>query len=173
MTKFKPFSISKAQLKELEVRSINTIRDFIVHCSDSDYDYHDDISVIDEWHKERGWTCVGYHYFIKKNGEFQRGRPVGTIGAHCKGHNHNSVGICLSGKTDFNTIQYRALRGVFKRLLISFNMFGTRRSNFYIFHHRDYNPNKTCPNFDLDKDANIYIPGYKSTSTDYLSNSYP
>lgn len=172
MTKLKPFSISKAQLKELEVRSIDSIRDFIVHCSDSDYDYHDDISVIDEWHKERGWTCVGYHFFIRKNGEYQRGRPIRYVGAHCKGHNYNSIGICLAGKTEFEQIQYKMLKTIFHKLLITFDMSYAHRSNFYIFHHRDYNPNKTCPNFDLAKDANIYAPGYKSNSTDYLNNYY-
>ena len=158
-------------MKALTKRDLLSIDRFIVHCSDSDYAYHDDISVINKWHMERGWVCVGYHFFIKKNGEVQYGRPIKYVGAHCKSFNHNSIGICLSGSTMFDPItQYKALRVLFKQLLIAFGLFSVPRDTFKIFHHRDLNPHKTCPNFDLDRDANIYVPKRQKDNTDYLSD---
>ena len=53
----------------------------ILHCSDSNNAKHDDVSIINQWHKEKGWNSCGYHYFIKKNGELQTGRFEDEIGA--------------------------------------------------------------------------------------------
>ena len=56
---------------------------------------------IHSWHKNNGWIGIGYHYFLRKDGTIYRGRPQHTQGAHAKGYNHNSIGICLEG--DFST----------------------------------------------------------------------
>lgn len=52
---------------------------------------------IDAWHKNNGWAGIGYHFFLRKDGIIYRGRPQHTQGAHAKGYNHNSIGICLEG----------------------------------------------------------------------------
>lgn len=52
---------------------------------------------IDEWHKAKGWSGIGYHFFVRKNGEIYRGRPIDTIGAHVLGKNNVSIGICAEG----------------------------------------------------------------------------
>ena len=52
---------------------------------------------IHRWHKDKGWSGIGYHFFIKKNGSIYRGRPIDTIGSHCLNQNSNSVGVCLEG----------------------------------------------------------------------------
>ena len=57
---------------------------------------------IDRWHKERGFKGIGYHYIIYLNGRIKNGRPVSECGAHCKGYNKNSIGICYIGGTDKN-----------------------------------------------------------------------
>src|SRR5678809_728655 len=75
------------------MRKINKI---IVHCSDSDVKGHDDISIIRGWHvNERNFNDVGYHYFIKWNGTIQTGRALDIVGAHCYGHNKDSIGCLL------------------------------------------------------------------------------
>lgn len=53
---------------------------------------------IDRWHKNNGWTCIGYHFFIKKDGTIYRGRTENTVGAHAEGSNSNSIGICFEGR---------------------------------------------------------------------------
>ena len=121
------------------MRQINKV---IIHCSDSDIPAHDDISVIDKWHKERGWSGVGYHFFIKSNGDIQIGREMHEVGAHCYGHNSDSVGICLHGKTEFTEIQFRHLNNLIQSLLKQFP------GILEVEGHYAYS-NKTCPNFNV------------------------
>ena len=52
---------------------------------------------IDRWHRERGWLKIGYHYVIKRDGTVETGRELEEVGAHAKGHNAISVGICMVG----------------------------------------------------------------------------
>ena len=117
------------------------ITKIILHNSDSDNPAHDDISVIDRWHKERGWKGVGYHWFITSKGKLQYGRPIGDIGSHVLGHNRDSLGICLHGRDKFHPAQFGTLR----KLLESIN-FVIRVDKVY--GHRDFDSGKTCPNFD-------------------------
>ena len=52
---------------------------------------------IHEWHKSNGWSGIGYHFFVRKNGEIYRGRPLWALGAHVQGMNNCSIGICAEG----------------------------------------------------------------------------
>lgn len=75
------------------------IKKIILHHSASDFG---NAEVIDGWHRERGYTCIGYHYVICNgsggaDGIIDIGRPLWFEGAHAKGHNKDSVGICLIG----------------------------------------------------------------------------
>ena len=55
---------------------------------------------IDNWHKNNGWSGIGYHYFVRKNGSIYRGRPEWAVGAHVSGMNNCSLGICAEGDYD-------------------------------------------------------------------------
>jgi len=114
----------------------------IIHCSDSDVPEHDNIEAIRRWHvDERGWKDVGYHFFIRKDGSIEKGRDVRIAGAHCKGHNHDSVGICLSGKKEFTLDQYIALGALMQIIHIEYGPMD-------VYPHNHYDSGKTCPNFD-------------------------
>lgn len=52
---------------------------------------------IHQWHLENGWSGIGYHYVIRKDGTIERGRPREAIGAHAQGFNSRSIGINLVG----------------------------------------------------------------------------
>lgn len=52
---------------------------------------------IHQWHLNKGWSGIGYHYVIRKSGDIEPGRPVDTVGAHTIGYNGDSIGICLTG----------------------------------------------------------------------------
>jgi N-acetylmuramoyl-L-alanine amidase len=52
---------------------------------------------IQQWHLDRGWATVGYHFVVSPTGRIFRGRPVDRLGAHVLGHNAGTVGICLMG----------------------------------------------------------------------------
>jgi len=135
------------------MRKIKDIKKIIVHCSDSSFG---DVETIDRWHKERGWSGCGYHYVItngiaKKHdpydqeldGLIQKGREWKKIGAHCKGHNHDSIGICLIGRHHFTAKQILV---ALPTLLIMLGDLGIGAAN--IFCHCEFNKNKTCPNID-------------------------
>jgi len=119
------------------------IDEIIIHCSDSDIKAHDDIRVIRDWHvNERGWSDVGYHYFIRKDGTIQKGRSWDTVGAHCKGHNRRSLGVCLSGRHKFTPRQFKALEHVLERIWAKFPAIP-------VYGHYEFS-NKSCPNFDVE-----------------------
>ena len=52
---------------------------------------------VHRWHLAHGWSGIGYHYFVSKDGEITRGRPLWAVGAHAEGSNRVSVGICFEG----------------------------------------------------------------------------
>ena len=79
------------------------ITEVFVHCAATPPDWMADASaydkreVIDKWHKERGFDGFGYHYLIDRDGVTIPGRPEERVGAHVKGYNTNSIGVCLVG----------------------------------------------------------------------------
>ena len=123
------------------MRKINKI---IIHCSDSDHSYHDNIHTIKQWHLQRGFSDVGYHYFINKVGKLEIGRRIKTVGAHSRGQNSSSIGICLSGKKTvlFTDMQFKTLAKLCFNLIDVFDL-----SVNEIYAHNNFNPGKTCPNF--------------------------
>lgn len=125
------------------MRKINKI---IVHCSDSDIKEHDDIAVIRKWHVQRGFDREGYHFYIKKSGVLQIGRPASWIGAHTRGENDDSISVCLGGRFAFTRIQEKALINVLKVLISAFDLTAND-----VYGHYEFNENKTCPNMDMNK----------------------
>lgn len=59
----------------------------------------DDLSAeeINASHQAQGWTCIGYHYVVRKDGTVEQGRPHWTVGAHAYGHNSHTIGIHVCG----------------------------------------------------------------------------
>lgn len=125
------------------MRKINKI---ILHCSATDNDLFDNIETIRNWHLRRNFNDIGYHFFIDKIGKTFTGRTIDKIGAHCKGHNKNSIGICLSGLHEFSPMQFVSLKILLFELMRDFNI-----NVKEIFHHNEFNHDKTCPNFNLDE----------------------
>lgn len=133
------------------MREIDSI---IVHCSASGFG---DVHTIDQWHKERGWDGVGYHLVITNgvfqarglyradhDGLMQNGRDILKPGAHCRGKNKTSVGICLIGCHHFSAKQlYEALPNALHYYMREYAL-----DEKQIFGHRDFNARKTCPNID-------------------------
>lgn len=48
-------------------------------------------------HVDRGWSGIGYHFYIRSDGSIYKGRDANKIGSHVYGHNKNTLGICLEG----------------------------------------------------------------------------
>ena len=127
------------------MREINKI---IVHCSATREGENFEVADIRKWHLARGFNDIGYHFYIDLYGEIHKGRDISKIGAHCKGHNRNSIGICYcggveaDGKTPKDTrldCQKEALTAVLRTLKAMF-------PNAVIHSHNDF-ANKACPSF--------------------------
>lgn len=52
---------------------------------------------VERVHIKRGFSQIGYHKVIEGNGLVRDGRPVTIMGAHAKGANVGSLGICVTG----------------------------------------------------------------------------
>lgn len=133
---------------------MRTITLIIVHCSANRAGSDLRMADIDSYHRSLGWIGCGYHYVIPTDGTIEPGRPDEMVGAHCKNHNRHSIGVCYIGglskdgkpadtRTDAQRI---ALRNLLERLR-------RRYPNALIVGHRDLDPQKVCPCFDV---ANEY-----------------
>lgn len=78
-------------------KSSRRIDEIIVHCTATPAGRDYTVADIRKWHKEKGWSDIGYHYVIYRNGECHDGRDVNVIGAHCQGHNSHSIGLVYVG----------------------------------------------------------------------------
>jgi len=87
-----PFIDHHLTFKDLKIRP-KTSRIVIHHSASADVS----AAEIYRWHLANGWSGIGYHYLIRKNGQIELGRPAETIGAHTQGYNEDSIGICLTG----------------------------------------------------------------------------
>ena len=126
------------------------IIEIIIHCSATiegkDFNAED----IDRWHRQRGWSGIGYHYVIPLNGAIEFGRPLDKIGAHCKGRNQGSIGICYIGGVDeaMNAKDTRTpqQKESLKQLVDSLKT--TFGSDIKVFGHNQFS-RKACPSFDV------------------------
>ena len=80
---------------------MDNIEKIIIHCSATPENREVDTETIRGWHmNENGWSDIGYHFVIELDGTIKEGRPIDRQGAHTKGHNKNSIGICYVGGLD-------------------------------------------------------------------------
>lgn len=123
------------------------VKKVFIHCSASDIPAHDNVATIRQWHLERGFKDIGYHYYIDKSGTIHTGRDLEAIPASQEGHNLASIAICLGGllKRKFTGLQYEALRTLCKEINAAY--YGD-----ITFHgHCEVNKGKDCPVFEYKK----------------------
>ena len=123
------------------MREINSI---VFHVSETPENMDIGVEEIREWHLERGFDDIGYHFVIRKDGTIERGRWVGYVGAHCRGKNRDSIGVCYvggwDGKDDRTNAQRDAMHTLVEQLTAIFG-------SLDVFGHYEFNKDKTCPNF--------------------------
>tara|TARA_B110000977_G_scaffold199432_1_gene286813 strand:- start:14252 stop:14665 length:414 start_codon:yes stop_codon:yes gene_type:complete len=133
------------------MRAINKI---IVHCSATREGQHIDVDTIKDWHLKRGWSDIGYHYVVYLDGTIKTGRNVEIMGAHTRGYNQGSIGICyvggveLDGTTPKDTRTESQKKSLIKLLYILKSIYGDDVS---IHGHREFST-KACPSFDAKKE---------------------
>lgn len=132
---------------------MRNVREIFVHCSDSPYG---SAHVIDGWHRARGWDGIGYHYVIGNgrpgpsaydaefDGFVECGRDPSRIGAHVRGRNAESLGVCVVGRSDFTLRQKAALLGLLADLCLHY-----RVPVENVRGHYEVDAGKTCPNISM------------------------
>ena len=80
---------------ELENRMLTD--QLVIHHIGGDCDRDVSAEEVHQWHINRGWSGIGYHFLIRKDGTIERGRPIDTVGAHVEGQNSHTIGINISG----------------------------------------------------------------------------
>lgn len=155
-----------------------TIKYIVVHCSGNTANSKITAKDIKDFHvKKRGFSDIGYHYVVRTDGVVELGRPCNVPGAHVKGHNKYSIGVCYVGGIDIhgkpadtrNEIQKKALDKLITDLHFSF-------PDALICGHRDFSKDlngdgiispeewiKSCPCFDAKKEYERYNKNAKYT----------
>ena len=133
----------------MKIKTNRKVRYAVVHSSGTKPSLNISPVDIDRWHKARGWTGIGYHYVITRDGKLHTGRSLDKIGAHVAGHNTGSIGICLVGGLGrdlnpapaFTKAQWRTLKKWCAEILEIYE-------GITILGHRDLAPT-ACPSFDV------------------------
>lgn len=115
----------------------------VVHCSDTDN--AENLTGIDihKMHLGFGWDGIGYHKIIQRSGKIENGRPEYWVGAHVKGKNQISLGVCLIGRDKFTKKQLNSLENVLSK-------WKKKYPDAQIIGHCDTgNTTKSCPNFNV------------------------
>lgn len=133
-------------------RQVNKI---IVHCTATPEGRDVTVDEIRRWHvEEKNWSDIGYHWIVTLNGTLERGRPEHIQGAHAKGFNKNSVGLCYVGGVD-KDMKPKDTRteGQKETLKCILEDLKDRYPNAEIIGHRDVS-SKACPSFDAKAEYN-------------------
>lgn len=123
----------------------------VIHCAATPPSADVGAKDIDRWHREQGYFSIGYHKVIRRNGVIEDGRPLDQPGAHARGYNHKSIGVCLVGgvaadkKTpdnNFTAEQMAALERLVRELKAQYP------KARIVGHGQLPGVNKACPSFD-------------------------
>lgn len=134
------------------------IGNIIIHCAATPNGKWFTATDIDRWHKERGFKrsaefrqrqeprleSIGYHFVIGTNGALWNGRHIDEVGAHARGYNTRSIGICLIGLDKFTPEQWVTLKANVRAQLKRF-------PGAVVIGHNEINDHKTCPGFDVEQ----------------------
>ena len=129
------------------MRQINKI---IIHCTATPEGREVSVNDLHKWHVvDNGWSDVGYHWFIDINGTLHECRPEHKSGAHAKGHNKNSVGVCYAGGMTKDMTEAKDTRTNDQKetLHCLLEDLKGRYPQAEIIGHRDVS-SKACPSFD-------------------------
>lgn len=126
------------------------ITQIILHCSATPEGKDFTVQQIDAWHRQRGFKSIGYHFVIYRDGSIHNGRPITEIGAHCKGHNANSIGICYIGGVakDGKTPKDTRTEAQKKSLISLVSSLRSRFPEATVHGHCEFAA-KACPSFDV------------------------
>ncbi len=147
-----------AQPYDKPIKLLDTARpinEIILHCAATPEGKWFDRNDVNAWHKQRGWSMIGYHYLVLLDGTIQTGRPIGMVGAHVEGHNENTIGICYiggltaNGKAPKDTRTQEQINATFWLASELVQKFKIKKP---IKGHNEYDAGKACPSYKVKND---------------------
>ena len=146
------YDIRQAQLPDapgIETLHAVNVHYIILHCTATRCTTHYRPEDLIRDHEARGFSAAGYHFLVRKNGNICQFRRTDEKGAHCNGHNWNSIGIAYEGGLNqegqpddtMTQSQLYSMRLLIRNISYDF-------PNIVVRGHRDFNPDKACPCFD-------------------------
>ena len=129
---------------------MRTIKEIIVHCTATPEGRTVTVKDVDAWHRQRGFSGIGYHYLIGLDGEVWKGRNIEVAGAHCEGHNANSIGVCYVGGLEKDGKTPKDTRTAAQKTALVSLIADLRRQypGATVHGHREFAA-KACPCFDV------------------------
>lgn len=126
-----------------------TTNHILIHCADTMATMDIGAKEIRRWHKDKGWSDIGYHFVIRRDGRVEPGRPINAQGAHEQSRNRDSIGICLVGgrsktgapQDNFTPAQKGSLAVLIKHLRAAY-------PRAVVSGHNHWEPSRGCPAFD-------------------------
>ena len=145
---------------------MRTIEKIILHCAATPEGRDVKTETIKSWHvKGNGWSDIGYHFVIELDGAVKNGRPLHRSGAHTKGHNATSIGICYVGGMDKDKkpkdTRTEAQRKAMDQLIADLKM---DHPTATIHGHNEFAA-KACPSFDVSKEYGAPKPKVKKAKS--------
>lgn len=134
-------------------KSKRVINEIIVHCTATPAGKDYTVDDIRRWHKAQGWSDVGYHYIVYRDGTVHEGRNIDIAGAHTLNHNQNSIGVVyIGGMTKDNKKPADSRTNAQKDALVQLlKELRQLYPSAKIYGHRNF-ANKACPSFDAKKE---------------------
>ncbi len=105
-------------------------------------------ATVHQWHLHNGWSGIGYHFLIRKDGTIEEGRPLQAVGAHCHGENSHTVGINIVGNFEEAEPEIEQMDSAARLIAALCRHYGLTPSDATIFGHRDFNAT-ACPGENL------------------------
>lgn len=153
--------------KKYKTRQLEKIEKIIIHHSATDTGSAEAYA---RYHvNKRGWPGIGYHYVIEKDGTIKQTNELDTISYHASSHNTNSIGICLTGNFDKQTLEEKQKQSLIE-LIQHLNK--TFKKEFPLIGHRDV-ASKSCPgdNINIEK-VKEWIKSEENNASQYLKDEH-
>jgi N-acetylmuramoyl-L-alanine amidase len=141
----------------LRLRKMREIKRVILHCSATPEGKEYSVETIRKWHTDpkpggRGWSDIGYHFVIHLHGVIESGRPFDKPGAHTRGENRDSIGVCYIGGVDENNdpkdTMNECQEEAFRELVYSLRMVSD--DHLTLHGHNEFS-SKACPSFQVNE----------------------
>lgn len=122
----------------------------ILHCSATREGDNISTDTIRDWHvRGNGWRDIGYHFIVLNDGKgtIDHGRSVSIPGAHVKGENHDSIGVCYIGGLDVDGNVKDTMTDIQQMKFIELvNALRMVFGDLPIYGHNEFSA-KACPSF--------------------------